>query len=688
MIHTNTSGDKMKNINIGILDGRIFSFKIIIYIFFALIAVKLVIVNIIEKDLYNNELKKVTNKVVESNSVPRGRIYDRNYNLLVDNVAVKTIYYKKASGVTVEEEIKLAYKMSRIINIDYSNLKLDKIKDFWILTHKTKAYQKLTKQEKENYENRKLAKDDIYKLQKERINNIDLSIYDEWDKKAIYIYYLMNKGYYYDSKIIKKDNITDFEYAYISYNVDQLKGFSISEDWERIYLYKDTLRDILGSISTTETGIPYEQKKYYLDKGYALNDRVGISGLEYQYESILKGEKEKYLVNSDYSLELLKEGKRGMDIVLTIDINLQQKIEKILEEEILKAKKMPNTKYYDHSFVIIEQADTGEILALAGKKINYRNNNNYSFTDITYAINNETIQPGSIVKGASMTVGYNSGVVKIGSTEYDTCIKIKNITKKCSWRNLGLVNDLQALKYSSNVFQYKTAIKIGGGKYCYNCPIKINPLVFNIYRGTFFQYGLGVKTGIDLPNESAGYIGGSSDPTLIIDYAIGQYDTYTPIQISQYITTIANNGNRLQPHLLKSIHSSINSNNLGEKLYEFTPNILNKVKIDDKYLNRIKEGFRAVITSGTGVGYIDNKYKGAGKTGTSESFIDTNNDKMIDTKTNTKNFIGYAPYDDPKMTIAVMSPNISYPSNNSSYLYNVTKIIANKSIDAYFNTIK
>lgn len=139
------------------------------------------------------------------------------------------------------------------------------------------------------------------------------------------LYNLMNKGYSYAEKIIKNKDVTEKEYAIISENISNLSGFNTKLDWERIYPYGDVFRSILGKISSNSQGIPKELVDDYLSKGYSLNDRVGISYLEYQYEDYLKGEKAKYKLNSDNSYELVSEGKRGNDIVLTIDINLQKK---------------------------------------------------------------------------------------------------------------------------------------------------------------------------------------------------------------------------------------------------------------------------------------------------------------------------------------------------------------------------
>ena len=133
----------------------------------------------------------------------------------------------------------------------------------------------------------------------------------------------MNKGYSYAEKVIKNKDVTDEEYAEISENIDNLHGVNTKLDWERVYLYGDTFKSVLGSVSSSTQGIPSELTDYYLDNGYSMDDRVGISYLEYQYEKYLKGKKAKYKIKNGNNYELVSEGKRGNDIVLTIDINLQ-----------------------------------------------------------------------------------------------------------------------------------------------------------------------------------------------------------------------------------------------------------------------------------------------------------------------------------------------------------------------------
>jgi cell division protein FtsI/penicillin-binding protein 2 len=290
-----------------------------------------------------------------------------------------------------------------------------------------------------------------------------------------------------------------------------------------------------------------------------LDDRVGLSYLEYQYESVLRGTKEKYEILDDGTWKKISEGKRGNDIVLTIDIELQQAIDKILVRQLISAKKEANTEYFNHAFVIISDPNTGEILAMSGKQI-VKSGSGYKVYDYTPGIVTSPIAAGSSVKGASHIVGYNTGALHIGEYRNDECIKIAATPEKCSWRKLGRINDVEALRYSSNVFQFLTAIKVGKGYYQYNKPLVVEPSAFDTYRKTFKEFGLGVKTGIDLPVESLGYVGTSVNSGYLLDFAIGQYDTYTPIQLSQYINTIAistNTANTINTHVFNLLEYSV-----------------------------------------------------------------------------------------------------------------------------------
>ena len=663
-----------------VVDRRYNVLFVIVIILYLVIFGRLFFLQILKTDEYKEKLAMSTEKTIESTSAPRGRIYDRNYNLLVDNEAVKTIYYKKLKGVTSEEEIELAYLIGDNINIDYSKVSDDRLKRFYYMGHYEECRKKITDEEWDLYNKRKLNDSDIEKLIYERLDD-EINEYNDRDKKAAYIYYLMNKGYSYAEKVIKNKDVTDAEYAYISENIDNLKGFNTKLDWERVYLYGDTFKSILGSVSSNSQGIPSELADTYLKKGYSLDDRVGISYLEYQYEDYLKGTKAKYRLLSDNSYELVSEGKRGSDIVLTIDINLQKYLEEVLENEVYNAKGEAGTNYYNRSFVVVSDPNTGEILAMSGKQVLEKDGSKY-IVDYTPGIVTLPVTPGSVVKGASMMVGYKYGAIDIGSHLYDECIKIKDTPLKCSWRTMGDIDDIYALQYSSNVYQYKIAIAVGKGKYEYNKSLSLDEDAFKKYRDMYAEFGLGLKTGIDLPVESLGYMGSSKLPGHLLDFSIGQYDTYTPIQLSQYINTIANGGKRLKPYLLKEVYkASDNGDKFGSLTYKAVTDVMGTLSVEDKYINRVREGFSSVVQNGLGYGYMGYYTNSSGKTGTSQSFIDTDGDGKVDTETITSSFVGYSPSDNPKMSIVVVSPDISVPNSSQS---SVTKRISAQVVNKFF----
>ena len=670
-----------------IISKRFLVFFVVLLIMFGVLGIKLYTVMIIDSKDYKKSLKELSYTKVEGTSAPRGRIYDRNHKIIVDNKAIKSITYKKDKDISTSRMIELAYTVSPHLELSYSSLTDRSKREFYLAKYPEVCAKKITKKEKEKVKTGELSTTDLEELKIERITDSELATFTDADLKAAYLYYLMNKGYTYDEKIIKEE-ATDAEYAYIAEHNSELDGFNTVLDWERVYPYGDTFRSVLGTVSTTTQGLPAEEKDEYLSKGYALNDRVGLSYIEKQYEEYLRGEKAEYQVVNSHELKLTKEGKRGNDIVLSIDIELQQEVERILTEQILKTKSEPNTEYYDHSSVVIQDPDTGEILAMASKRLV-----GDKVVDNTTSIFMLPITPGSVVKGASMLVAYNTGAVKIGEYMVDECVKVAGAPEKCSSvNNLGTINDITALAKSSNVYQFKAAIRVNGQEYSRGMKLNFNQKTFDTYRDMYHSFGLGVETGIDLPSEGIGY-GAKQDTNSgnLLDFVMGQYESYTPLQLSQYVTTIANGGSRLVPHLLKEVHKSTEDSSLGETILTVEKKVLNTIDTKSEYMARVKEGFYAVMHSagGYGRGYIDDKWDAAGKTGTSQSFVDTDGNGIIDTETITSSFVGYAPANDPVMTIMVTSPNSSHPNSNTDYAslvtLHITKDVTNKFFELYYN---
>ena len=647
----------------------------VVYISFFILNIFLLKNMILSNNYYKNKLNDLTNIIVYGDSSPRGKIYDRNHKLLVDNERVLQITYKKDNKLSKNDEIELASIVSKHIDLDYSKLNIRNLKEFYLIKYKDLSNKKITKEEYDKLNKRILSLDDIENLKISRITEDDLSIFNDDDKKVAYLYYLMNNGYSYNEKIIKEEATLE-EYAYFIEHSDILNGFSTKVSWKRVYLYDDLFKSILGSIGN----IPKEDKEYYLSLGYSLNDYVVISNIEKQYEDILKGKKAVYKKISNNNLELISEAKKGNDIELSIDIDLIKEINDIIDRNLLRAKNEANTKYLSKTYVIIQEPNTGEILAITGRQILY-NDGKYSFYDITpYALTDPMI-PGSVVKGASMLVGYNTGVIKIGEEFTDECVKLYNLPRKCSSSRYGRLNDINALAYSSNVYQFKTALRVAGIDYSYNTKASVTKENFDVYRNMFNSFGLGVKTEIDLPIESLGYSGSKIAPDLLLNFAIGQYDSYTPIQLSQYITTIASSGNRLKPHLLKNIYEDGN-------IKSIEPKILNKIDTKEEYLKRVQEGFNAVMDYGYGKNVMGNAPSPSGKTGTSESFIDTDMDGVIDTLTTSNSFVGYSPRDNPIMTITVTSPDVEDPNTKINFRTYMNRRIAREVSNKFFELYK
>ena len=669
-----------------IISRRYVVFLVVLLLLFGVLGVKLYMVMVVDAKDYEESLEELSYTTVEGTSAPRGRIYDRNYNIIVDNKAVKSITYKKDEDISTERMIELAYEVSVHLDLPYSSLTDRSKREFYFALHPKICDKKVTDKEREKVRTGELSSTDLEELKIERITDEELASFTDSDLKAAYLYYLMNKGYTYDEKIIKEE-ATDEEYAYIAEHNADLDGFNTVLDWERVYPYGDTFRSILGTVSTTTQGLPAEDKEEYLEQGYALNDRVGLSYIEKEYEEYLRGEKAEYEVVNSHELKLIKEGKRGNDIVLSIDIELQQEVERILTEQVLSAKNEPNTEYYDHSSVVIQDPDTGEILAMASKKVV-----GDKVVDNTTSILTSPITPGSVVKGASMLVGYNTGAVQIGEYMVDECIKVAGAPEKCSSATLGRIDDITALAKSSNVYQFKAAIRVNGQEYSRGMKLNFNQKAFDTYRDMYHSFGLGVKTGIDLPVESLGYSSEDTSAGNLLDFVMGQYETYTPIQLSQYITTIANGGSRLTPHLLKEVHAATEDSSLGETILTVEKEVINTIDTEPQYMARVKEGFYAVMhaSGGYGRGYINDQWDAAGKTGTSQSFIDTDNDGVIDTETITSSFVGYVPANDPVMSIMVTSPDSSHPNSNTDYAslvtLHITKAVTDKFFELYYGS--
>ena len=614
--------------------------------FFIICSFKLVSI-LKNKEYYTKLLNEKTNIYVYGISAPRGRILDCNGKVLVDNIGIKTIYYNKIKGITKSKELEIAALLANILNVDEATP--DELKEYYLINNDD-GKKLITSDEYKLYEERKITKEELDAKKRTRITD-EMINYSSNEKKKAHIYAIMNKGYIYSKKIIAS-NVTEEEYAKIIES--KIPGITGELTWDRIYLYNDTLKNIFGRIGS----ITKETKEYYLNKKYELTDTVGISYLENVYEDYLRGKKAKYKVGSDYTLTKVNEEQKGNDLILSIDIDVQIKTDEILKDKLLLAKKYGNTEYFKDSYALVSDPSTGSIKAISGIRLNDDN----TFSDISLNNINKSYTIGSAVKGATIAVGYKYNLIEPGKYINDSCVKLLFVPKKCSFKKLGKVNDLTALSNSSNYYQYMIAIKLTGNTYTPNMKLNATKEHFKKYRDMLSSFGLGVKTGIDLPNEQTGIIGKTIADDLLLNLSIGQYDTYTPIEVLQYINSVAT-GKRIKLSLMQEIKND------EKTLLKNESEVLNDVDLDKESLDRIKEGMKLVLSEGTGKFYVPQGLNFAGKTGTSESFLDTNNDNLVDTATISSTFTGFYPADNPKFSIVVITPNVSHKNGKTDAFY-------------------
>uniref|UniRef100_UPI00384AD8C1 peptidoglycan D,D-transpeptidase FtsI family protein n=2 Tax=Bacillaceae TaxID=186817 RepID=UPI00384AD8C1 len=666
-----------------------------VFLLFSMLILRLGVVQIVYGDDYKREIER-TEDVTVNNPVPRGKMFDSTGKVIVDNTPQNAITYTN-KGASQEEMLKVAENLASLIQKDTEKVQERDKKDYWIIKNQEKADAKVTQKEldalKEKYEDDKEFNKKVYDLKLDRITEEELSSLTDKDLEILAIYRDFTSGYALTPQIVKNKDVTNEEFAVVSENLQFLPGVDTTTDWERYYAFGSTLQSVLGRISKSDEGLPAEKVDYYLARDYSRNDRVGKSYIELQYEDVLHGQKAKVKNITDKGGSLLKtetisEGQRGKDLVLSIDMELQKEVEKILEEELRAAKRSPGTALLDRAYTVLMDPMTGEILTMAGKKIVDGEMQDDALGNIT-----TTYNVGSAVKGATILTGYKEGVIQPGSVIFDGPLRIKGTPIKKSWKNFGPLDDINALKYSSNVYMFQTAIRIGDGVYKPDRPLPLNEEGFDTIRDSFAQFGLGVRTGIDLPNEQTGFKGMSDKPGFMLDLAIGQYDTYSNMQLAQYVSTIANGGNRMEPHIVKEIREPLMDNSeLGPILEEIKPKVLNRLDVEENWIERVQEGFRRVMQEpgGTAYGSFGGKgktYKPAGKTGTAEAFYDGPRREDFGKEppeTMNLSLVGYAPSDNPEVAMAVLVPW----AYQGSVDHGANKKIGERVLDAYFDLKK
>jgi len=661
-------------------------FLIVFFSFIALIS-RLAYIQLVKGDEFVALVQR-TETTTAKKSVPRGSIYDSQGRILVGNKPKLAINYTRPADVKASTMLETAKKLTTLISVDASELKERDLKDYWVATNPDKVDSLLTAEEKKRIAKENLSTSKTYEMQLEHIPADELN-YSDAEKQVIAIFTKMNSAYALSTVTLKNEGVTEQEVAKISERLGELRGVDVDSDWDREYPMGDMLKTILGTVSSEKTGLPSDKVKSLLAQGYSLNDRVGTSYLEEQYETVLSGTKTVVKSQTNTKGEVVNTtetypGKGGSNLVLTIDTEFQKKIEEIAKKSV---EEMTDPAA-DRVYIVVMNPKNGDILGITGKKKKFDENFHSTGVedDALGAINN-SFGMGSVVKPATVLSGYMDGAITLeDNTIVDEPIEFEASKPKSSWFNRNgkmELTDLDALERSSNVYMIKLAMKMGGQTtYEKGGRLNINLSLFDKLREYYAQFGLGVRTGIDLPNEGKGYNGGTADAFSALDFAFGQFDLYTPLQLAQYMSTIANGGTRIAPRLVKEIHETSPSGGIGNLEDVVPTKIMNSIQVSKEILDHIKEGLYRVTHGENGTSattFRTYSPQVAGKTGTTEAFYSGPNPAYTNEAVENSTFISYAPYDNPEIVVAVVAPYFKdgYPSDYAA-------TVAKQVYDAYF----
>lgn len=604
----------------------------------------------------------------------RGKILDRTGNALVtSSTKFKLELYK-----TKIDDKELNDSILNIVNL-LEKYQVEYVDSFPISIEPFEF--KIEGEELEKWKNTYNLKSEIsaeeafYKFKdKYDIENTDIKEI----RKIISIRYEITVTGYSSTKSLKiAEDIPREAVAELSESSDYFPGINIVTEPIREYTSGTLASHILG-YSSKISSEEYEKRK----DTYSQNDIIGKTGIEYVFEEYLRGKNGTKQIDmavdgtitSEYISE---EAIAGSDVVLTIDSNLQKITEQALEANIKKIASGGFGQAFDTNAgsCVVMNVKTGEILAMASYPnynpadfvggISTENWNKYN-TDPAKPLMNKAVQnayaPGSIFKMVTAIAGLESGVITRTELINDIGEYSKYGKKWPCWyytdyhRGHGRLNVSQAIERSCNYFFYETGDRMG-----------IETLA------KYAKYfGLGVKTGVELPSETSGAMASPEYAEKIgitwtkgqtINASIGQgMDSFSPLQMVKYISMLANGGKDIDVSIVKSIikpdgteASSEEINNFVNQKLGLSDNQTENLEIHQENLDAILEGMKSVTSDTTGTAYVrfqDFGISVGGKTGSAEAGKDANQNDIVHAW-----FAGFAPFEDPEIAVVVMVEN-------------------------------
>ena len=619
----------------------------------------------------------------------RGDILDRSGNVLVTSSQKFNLelYKSKIDTETLNNSILKIINILEKYEVSYTDSFPISINPFQF----TISDDNLKKWKKNNeIDENATAEDAFYAFKnKYKISNDDISEI----RKIIAIRYAISiEGYSSTKSLTIAKDIPREAIAEFSENSDNYPGINISVQPVRLYKEETLASHILGYASKIS-----DDEYKNLKDDYDQNDLIGKTGIESLFEKYLKGKKGTkqidMAVDGTTTAEVVEnEAVAGSNVILTIDSKLQKIAEEALKNNIEKIKTGGFGKVYDAKggSCVVMNVKTGEVLAMAS----YPDYNPQSFANgisseewksynenKSYPLLNKCIQsayePGSIFKMVTAIAGLESGNISLSERINDTGVYKKYGTDWKCWyytdyhTGHGYLNVIGAIQKSCNFFFYETADRMG-----------IDTL--DKYAKYF---GLGTKTGIELPGEVSGNlaskeyvksINASWNPGDTINAAIGQgYNKFTPLQMAKYISMIANGGNRVDVSIVKSIQNAdgteVSKDEINkfvsEKLGVSKDNESEDITLNSEYVNAVKEGMKSVTSGEAGTAYArfkDFNISVGGKTGSAEAGKDANGKDIVNAW-----FAAFAPYEDPEIAVVVMVENGGHGNYTAEAVRNV-----------------
>ena len=642
--------------------------------------------------VHGTEYRQQSNTRLTRESVieaARGDILDRSGNVLVTSGQKFNLelYKSKIDTDTLNDSILKIINVLEKYQVSYTDSFPISINPFQF----TISGDSLEKWKKSNgIEENASAEDAFYVFKdKYKIKNDD----NTETRKILAIRYLISiEGYSSTKSLTIAKDIPREAIAEFSENGDNYPGINISVQPIRKYQEGSLASHILGYASKIS-----DDEYKNLKDDYDQNDLIGKTGIESLFEKYLKGKKGTkqidMAVDGTTTAEVVEdEAIAGSNVILTIDSKLQKIAEGALKDNVEKIKNGGFGKSYDAKggSCVVMNVKTGEVLAMAS----YPDYNPQSFANgisseewksysenKSYPLLNKCIQsayePGSIYKMVTAIAGLESGNITLTERINDTGVYKKYGTDWKCWyytdyhTGHGYLNVIGAIQKSCNFFFYETADRMG-----------IDTL--DKYAKYF---GLGTKTGIELPGEVAGNLASKEyvksinatwNPGDTINAAIGQgYNKFTPLQMAKYISMVANGGNKIDVSIVKSIQNADGtevskediSNFVSDKLGISKDNDSEDITLNSEYVNAVKEGMKSVTSGEAGTAYArfkDFNISVGGKTGSAEAGKDANGKDIVNAW-----FAAFAPYEDPEIAVVVMVENGGHGNYTAEAVRNV-----------------